>query len=144
MTDIHLLHGNFESRLPLFYAENIKAGFPSPADDYMHETLDFHRDLIRHPEATYYGRIAGDSMVDMGLDEGDIAVIDRAVEPRDGDIVVASIDNEFTIKQLDLTHQHEGYIQLKPANDKYKPIRVDASQRVEFFGVVIYTIKIWK
>ena len=144
MHDIHIFPGSFDSELPLFYASNIKAGFPSPADDYLHDTLDFHRDLIRHPEATYYGRIAGPSMVDMGLDEGDIAVIDRALEPRNGDIVVASVDGEFTIKQLDLTHQDEGYVLLRPANKDYEPIRVDNSQQLTLFGVVIYTIKAWR
>lgn len=144
MSDLKIIRGEFASSMPLLYASNIKAGFPSPADDYLHDTLDFHRDFIRHPEATYYGRIAGDSMADLGLDEGDIAVIDRAVEPRDGDIVVAAVDGEFTIKQLDLSHQHEGYVLLQPANKKYQPIRVDNNNTLQLFGVVLYTIKAWR
>ena len=83
-------------------------------------------------------------MTDLGLDEGDIAVIDRALDPRHGDIVVAAVDNEFTIKQLDLSHKDKGYVQLLPANSKYAPIRVDNTQHLELFGVVVYTIKAWR
>ena len=105
----------------------IKAGFPSPAEDYSHETLDFNRDLIRNPEATFYGKVEGDSMIEAGINDGDIAVIDRSVEAQDGDIVVG-----------------DGYIELRPANKDFKPIRIDADDDFEVWGVVIWTIKRWK
>ena len=77
MDKIQLLKGNFSSKLSLAFAPTIKAGFPSPAEDYLHDSLDFNRDLIKHPEATLYGRVSGDSMIDAGINDGDIAVIDR-------------------------------------------------------------------
>ena len=100
--------------------------------------------MIRHPEATFYGRVSGDSMIDAGINDGDIAVIDRSLQPADGDIIVAYINNEFTIKFLDLTHQQEGYIELRPANPKYQPIRITDIDQFEVWGVVVWTIKGWK
>jgi len=77
MSGIKLIKSEFEHPLELLIAPEIRAGFPSPAEDYLHESLDFNRDLIRHPEATFYGKVEGDSMVDVGINHGDIAVIDR-------------------------------------------------------------------
>lgn len=92
-----LIKGEFEEKLNLLFAPSIKAGFPSPADDYMSDSLDFNRDLIKHPEATFYGRVEGDSMIDLGICEGDIAVIDRSIEAEHGDVVVSYINGEFKI-----------------------------------------------
>ena len=144
MSEIKLIKGEFKEKLDLLFAPGVKAGFPSPAEDYLHESLDFNRDLIRHPEATFYGRVAGDSMQDAGICEGDIAVIDRSVEPQDGDVIVAYINGEFTIKFLDLTHRKDGYIELRPANKKYSPIRIDENDSFEVWGVVVWTIKSWR
>lgn len=141
---LKIINGDFKKRIDLKLAPAIKAGFPSPADDYTHESLDFNRDMIRHPEATFYGRVDGDSMVDAGICDGDIAVIDRSLEPADGDVIVAYVNNEFTIKYLDLTHQSEGYIELRPANKKFSPIRIDCLDDFEVWGVVIWTIKKWR
>ena len=88
MGNIKILRGVFDTKLELEHA-GVAAGFPSPADDYRHETLDFNRDYIRHPEASFYGNVDGDSMRDAGLLDGDRVIIDRAVEPHDGSIVVA-------------------------------------------------------
>lgn len=144
MNSIKLIKGVFTGQLDLQLAPQIKAGFPSPAEDYMHESLDFNRDLIKHPEATFYGRVDGDSMVEAGICDGDIAVIDRSVEAVDGDIVVGYINEEFTIKYLDLSHKEEGYIELRPANRKFRPIRISADDDFEVWGVVVWTIKKWK
>ncbi len=141
---IKIIQGDFEQGLELQLSPGIKAGFPSPADDYMVDSLDFNRDLIRHPEATFYGRVFGDSMVEAGISDGDFAVIDRSLEPRNGDIVVAYVNNEFTIKYLDLTHKDEGYIELRPANSHYPTFRVDANDEFEVWGVVVWTIKNWR
>ena len=141
MSGIKILKGEFKEKLDLLLAPQIKAGFPSPAEDYMRESLDFNRDLIKHPEATFYGRVDGDSMMDAGISDGDIAVIDRALEPSDGDIIVAYINNEFTIKYLDLKHKKDGYIELRPANKNYKPIRIDEYDEFEVWGVVVWIIK---
>lgn len=142
--NIKLLKGEWLSRLSLALAPNIKAGFPSPADDYLRDSLDFNRDLIKNPEATFYGRVSGDSMRDAGINEGDIAVIDRSLQPTDGDVIVAYVNEEFTIKYLDLTHKEEGYIELRPANPDYSPIRIDSTDNFRMWGVVVWTIKQWK
>ena len=142
--NIKLLKGEWLSRLSLALAPNIKAGFPSPADDYLRDSLDFNRDLIKNPEATFYGRVSGDSMRDAGINEGDIAVIDRSLQPTDGDVIVAYVNEEFTIKYLDLTHKEEGYIELRPANPNYSPIRIDATDNFRVWGVVVWSIKQWK
>ena len=144
MPSIHILQADFNEQLTLHYAQAIKAGFPSPAEDYMHDSLDFNRDLIEHPEATFYGRVEGDSMMEANICDGDIAVIDRSVEPKNGDVVVAFINNEFTIKYLDLTHRKDGYIELRPANRNFRPIRIDEDDNFEVWGVVAWTIKKWR
>ena len=131
MKSITLLDSEFSKELELQIAPELRAGFPSPAEEYLQDSLDFNRDLIKHPESTFYGRVCGDSMIDAGINDGDIAVIDKAREAHNGSIVVAYINNEFTIKYLDTTHKEEGYIELRPANDKYKPIRIDEGDDFE-------------
>lgn len=143
MKSITILDSQFEKELKLQIAPELRAGFPSPAEEYLHDSLDFNRDLIRHPESTFYGRVVGDSMIDAGINDGDIAVIDKSIEPHNGSIVVAFINEEFTIKYLDTTHKDEGYIELRPANSKYKPIRINPNDDFEVWGVVAYTIKPW-
>lgn len=140
MGNIRILRGDFSSRLELEHAA-VVAGFPSPADDYKHERLDFNRDFIRHPEATFFGDVMGDSMKDAGIFDGDRVIIDRAVQPHNGSIVVAFWNGEFTIKYLDLTHKSEGYIELRPANDKYPVFRVEAGDTFEVWGVVVHLIR---
>lgn len=144
MTKLTLLKGDFASKLALSLASTIKAGFPSPAEDYLHDSLDFNHDLIKNPEATFYGRVSGDSMIQAGICDGDIAVIDRSLQPIDGDIIVAYVNGEFTIKYLSLSHKDEGYIELKPANPNYSPIRIDADDNFRVWGVVVWTIKQWR
>lgn len=144
MAKLKLIRGEFASQLSLALAPTIKAGFPSPAEDYLHDSLDFNRDLIKNPEATFYGRVSGDSMIEAGIADGDIAVIDRSLQAADGDIIVAFIDDEFTIKYLDLTHRHEGYIELRPANRRYPTIRISQLADFRVWGVVVWTIKQWR
>lgn len=139
-----LIKGEFETKLRLQFASSIRAGFPSPAEDYLNDSLDFNRDLIRHPEATFFGEVEGDSMINSGISAGDIAVIDRAIEAEDGDVVVAYTKDGFTVKYLDLTHKSDGYIELRPDNDAFNPIRIDWDSGFQVWGVVIYTIKKWK
>ena len=94
-----LIKGDFSTRLELQLAPGIRAGFPSPAEDYLADSIDFNKDMIAHPEATFYGRVEGDSMIGLGICEDDIAVIDRSIEAQHGDIIVAFINNEFNIKR---------------------------------------------
>lgn len=144
MEYIKILDSEFDKTCELAFASEIKAGFPSVAEGYSHESIDFNRDLIRHPESTFYGRVYGDSMIDAGICDGDIAVIDKSLTASDGDIVVAFINNEFTIKYLDLTNHAKGYIELRPANSAYPVIRVNREDDFKVWGVVVWTIKKWK
>ena len=130
MEKLTLLKGDFACKFSLALAPTIKAGFPSPADDYLHDSLDFNRDLIKNPEATFYGRVSGDSMIEAGI--------------CDGDIIVAFVNGEFTIKYIDLSHKPEGYIELRPANHAYSPIHIDADDNFRVWGVVVWTIKQWR
>ncbi|MBR6715685.1 MAG: translesion error-prone DNA polymerase V autoproteolytic subunit [Prevotella sp.] len=140
MGNIKLRKGSFDTQLEMEHA-GVRAGFPSPAEDYIHETLDFNRDYIRHPEASFYGDVEGDSMKDAGIFDKDRVIIDRAIEPRNGSIVVAYWNGDFTMKYLDLTHRKDGYIELRPANPAYPVFRVNAGDKFEVWGVVIHLIR---
>ena len=119
----------------------VRAGFPSPADEEPHEKLDLVRLLVRHPASTFFFRIGGTSMVEADMDEGDIIIVDRSVEPYNGCSAVCFIDGEFTVKRVEMS---EGKVRLMPANelnDKYKPIEVSPENQFMIWGVVTYTIK---
>ncbi len=129
-----------ESEMPLEYAvEGVHAGFPSPAQDYT-ETIDLNKELVAHPATTFYARAVGDSMVDRGIGDGDLLVVDKSLTPADGNIVVAYIDGEFTLKTLQ-RDERERCFWLMPANDKYSPIRVTSENEFVIWGVVTYNIK---
>ena len=141
MGNIKIHKGSFDSNLELIHA-SVVAGFPSPAEDYVHDTLDFNRDYIRHPEASFYGDVEGDSMKDAGIFDGDRVIIDRAVEPHDGSIVIAWVGGEgFTMKYLDLTHRKDGYIELRPANPNYPVFKIGHPDNFEVWGVVVHLIR---
>lgn len=116
----------------------VRAGFPSPAEDTPHERLDLMKLLIRHPAATFYFRVSGVSMVDDDFDEGDIIVVDRSLEPDDGRVAVCFIDGEFTLKRI---RRDKDCIWLVPANKRFAPIRVTADNEFAVWGVVTYVIK---
>ena len=122
----------------LILAEGIHAGFPSPAQDYSDQAIDLNKELIRHPAATFFGRVAGDSMRDAGVSEGDLLVIDRSLQPSDGDMVVCFLDGEFALKTLRLEN---GRPVLYAANPKYKPIPIDDGSDFRAWGVVTYIVK---
>ena len=126
------------TKLPEMAQDGIHAGFPSPATDYMTQAIDLNKELVKHPAATFYGRVVGDSMVDAGVDEGDILVIDRALEAKDGDMAVCFVDGEFTLKYLKM--ENDG-ITLVPANPKYPQIRITEGVDFKMWGVVTYIIK---
>nr|WP_310615758.1 translesion error-prone DNA polymerase V autoproteolytic subunit [Pantoea cypripedii] len=118
---------------PLFL-EPCEAGFPSPAADYVERELDLNEYCIRHPAATFFVRASGQSMTDIGLRDGDLMVVDRAETPCHGDIVIAAIDGEFTVKQL-LISPKEPRVTLQPMNPDYSPIYPNPDN-LEIFGVV--------
>ena len=119
----------------------VRAGFPSPADEEPHEKLDLVRLLVRHPASTFFFRIGGTSMVEADMDEGDIIIVDRSVEPYNGCSAVCFIDGEFTVKRVEML---DGKVRLMPANElntKYKPIEVQPENQFIIWGVVTYVIK---
>ena len=116
---------------------NVKAGFPSPAED-IHEKLDLIRLLVRHRASTFFFRVDGVSMVDSGMDEGDIIIVDRAIEPYNGCSAVCFIDGEFTVKRVE---RHEDHTLLVAANPKFKSIRITPDNDFTIWGVVTYVIK---
>lgn len=122
--------------IPLF-TELVRCGFPSPAQDYVERRIDLNEYVIQHPSSTYFVRAAGDSMVDGGISDGDLLVVDSACQPAHGDIVIAAIDGEFTVKQLQL----HPVVQLNPMNSAYSPIRINCEETLDIFGVVTYIIK---
>jgi DNA polymerase V len=122
---------------PLFVS-SVSAGFPSPAESYIEGHLDLNRYLIKHPVATFYVRVSGDSMTGAGIEAGTILVVDRAVEADDGDIVIARIGDELCVKRLRL---RGGRIWLVPENDKYQPIEVIESMDFEVWGRVMHAIR---
>lgn len=140
--ELEIFSGDFSSVLSLPYAEGgIRAGFPSPAQNYMDRSLDFNRELIDHPAATFYARVVGLSMVDAGIDEGDIIVIDKSLTPRQNDIVVAFINGEFSMKYLDLSERDRGHIWLRPGNADFPPIEITTDDEFTVWGVVSKVIK---
>lgn len=116
----------------------VRAGFPSLADEEPTEKLDLVKLLVRHPSSTFFFRIGGTSMVDAEMDEGDIVIVDRSIEPYNGCSAVCFIDGEFTLKRI---QRHKDYIELIAANPNFKSIRIDANSNFVVWGVVTYVIK---
>lgn len=142
MKELEIYSGDFSSVCSLPYADGgVRAGFPSPAQDYMDRSLDFNKEIIQHPAATFYAKVVGTSMVGAGIDEGDIVVIDRSLEPRQGDIVVAFINGEFTMKYLDLSERDQGRIWLRPDNPSFPAFELHPDDQITVWGVVAKVIK---
>lgn len=136
---IDIFSADISSSLTLPYADGgIQAGFPSPAQDYINESIDLNREIVKHPAATFYGRVEGESMIEEGIEPGDILVIDRSIEPIDGDLSVCCLDGEFTLKRIKLDQDR---VWLIPSNESFDPILVTPDERLEIWGVVTYTIK---
>ncbi len=136
---IEIFKPDTSTHVSLPYAEDgIQAGFPSPAQDYISEYIDLNTELVQHPAATFYGRVSGDSMIEEGIEPGDLLVIDRSLEPADGDLVVCCIDGDFTLKRIKLA---PGAVWLIPSNESFDPILVTPDNRFEIWGVVSHTIK---
>jgi len=133
---------NFESdprtapQVPLF-GSTVAAGFPSPADDWLEGELDLVRFLIKHPAATFYVRVSGDSMTGASIHQGDILIVDRACKPLSNDIVIASINGELTVKRLVIRGDK---ILLMPENQNYKPIEITEDMGFETWGKVLHVI----
>jgi len=121
-----------------FIEGGIAAGFPSPAQDYIDLNIDLNQELISNPSSTFYARVKGTSMQDAGIMDGDILVIDKSLEPKDGDTAVCFIDGEFTLKYIKF---ETDMIYLVPANPKFEPIKVTEDNNFCIWGIVTYSIK---
>lgn len=120
-----------------FYRDPVMAGFPSPAQDYVERTLDLNELCIRHPNATFFVRVEGDSMIEAGIYDGDVLVVDRSIDAEHGDIVVAAIGSAFTVKELCTRPTYK----LLPRNPAYKPICLRDGDELNIFGVVTNVIR---
>ncbi len=117
---------------PLFL-ESVSAGFPSPADDYLERRLDLNEHLIKNPASTFFVRVNGDSMINAGIYSGDILVVDRSLDPKDGNIIIAVVDGDLTVKRLSITKNR---ISLMPENPKFNRLDITSEMNFEVWGVV--------
>ncbi|KAA6050899.1 translesion error-prone DNA polymerase V subunit UmuD [Pantoea sp. ICBG 1758] len=122
--------------LPL-YVSRVPCGFPSPAQDYVEQRIDLNRLLVQHPSATYFIKVSGDSMIEGGINDGDMLVVDSSIKAGHGDVVVASVCGEFTVKQLML----RPFLHLRPMNAAHAIIVIEDADQFEIFGVVRHAIK---
>ncbi|BBV40417.1 translesion error-prone DNA polymerase V autoproteolytic subunit [Citrobacter portucalensis] len=122
--------------LPLF-SDRVPCGFPSPAQDYVEKRIDLNELLIQHPSATYFVKSSGDSMIGAGISSGDLLIVDSARKATHGDIVIAAVDGEFTVKRLQL----HPTVMLLPENSVYPPITIGSEDTLDIFGVVTFIVK---
>ncbi len=122
--------------IPL-YSSHVRAGFPSPADDYIEMHLDLNQHLVKHPAATFFVKASGDSMSGAGIAHGDMLVVDRSLEATHGKIIIAAINGELTVKRL---WRHEGVVQLMPENRNFAPIVISDEEDMLIWGVVTHVI----
>lgn len=128
-------HGKLEA---ILINAGISAGFPSPAGDFKQERISLDKELIKNKEATFFARVSGESMINAGLEDGDLIVIDRSIEPSNNKIAVCFIEGEFTVKRLIVKRNK---IWLKPENSSYKPIEVKDDDQLIIWGIVTSVIK---
>ena len=118
--------------------QGISAGFPSPADDFKEVRISLDRELVRNKDATFYARVSGESMIEAGIDDGDLLVIDRSLNPENGKIAVCFLDGEFTVKRI---NEKGNKLYLKPENKQYQEIEINYENELIIWGIVTYVIK---
>jgi DNA polymerase V len=121
-----------------FVDGGISAGFPSPADDFLDINIDLNKHLIKNPSTTFYGRVRGNSMIDAGIHDGDLLVIDKSLEPQSDKIAVCFIDGEFTVKRIQI---EKDTVWLIAENKDYQPIKVTKENELLIWGIVTNVIK---
>lgn len=126
-----------ELKIP-YISQGVSAGFPSPALDFLETTIDLNKELIENLDMTFYIKVEGHSMIDAGINDKDILIVDRSIEPADQKIAVCFIDGEFTVKRLKL--EQDG-LYLMPENKAYKPLKVSEENNFMIWGIVTYVIK---
>lgn len=122
---------------PPLFTSTVSAGFPSPADDYIERHLDLNELLVKHPAATFFVRVEGQSMINAGIKSGDILIVDRSLNPGSGHVVIAVLNGEFLVKKL---HRRGNQTWLLPENPKYAPVQITAEANFEIWGVVTSVI----
>ena len=122
----------------VYFDTGISAGFPSPAEDFKQERLSLDNELIKNKEATFFARVSGQSMIDAGLSDNDLLVIDRSLSPAHNKIAVCFLDGEFTVKRLKVEKDE---VWLQPENKKYQPIKITEENDFEIWGIVTNVIK---
>lgn len=138
-TNLDFFSVDTSTELSLPYATGgVSAGFPSPADDFLENNLDFNKEFIKNPSSTFYAKVKGNSMKDAGISNGDILVIDKSLEPKTGDIAVCFLDGEFTVKNILI---EKDVVWLVAQNEEYRPIKVTAENELIIWGIVITVIK---
>lgn len=136
---VKIVEISLKTKLSLpFVQSGISAGFPSPAMDFMEQSIDLNQQLIKHPSSTFYGRVSGQSMKNAGINDGDLLIIDKSLEAKDNRIAVCFIDGEFTIKRI---KRDLNCVWLLPENEKYKPIQVTDDNELIIWGIVTHVIK---
>ena len=118
--------------------QGVSAGFPSPADDFKEIRISLDKELVKNQESTFYARVSGDSMLEAGIDDGDLLVIDKSLNPENGKIAVCFIDGDFTVKRI---VKEKGKLYLKAENKKYKSIEIREGNELIIWGIVEYVIK---
>lgn len=136
LTPVQLAENPTTFKVPLF-GHTIRAGFPSPADDYVADTLDLNNHLMPRKEASFLLRAKGDSMTGLGIHDGDLLVVDRSINASHGKVVIATLDGQFTVKTLE---KKRGKIRLLPANPDFEPIEIKDEQELQIWGVVTNVI----
>lgn len=126
-----------EVKIP-FFDVGISAGFPSPADDFIESSIDLNKELIRHKYTTYFARVKGYSMKNVGINDGDLLIIDKSLEPQNNRIAVCQIDGEFTVKRIKIEKE---IIWLIAENEDYQPIKVTPENNFVIWGIVVHCIK---
>lgn len=130
---------DFESELRIpFIPDGVSAGFPSPAADFMENNIDLNKELSENPLATFYIKVKGNSMIDAGIENEDVLIVDRSIEPQDNKIAICYIDGEFTVKRIKL---QKDFLYLMPENSNYTPIKVTEENELIIWGIVTYVIK---
>ena len=128
-----------ETQRAVHYAqEGISAGFPSPAEDFKEARISIDQEVVKNEAATFYARVSGDSMQGAGLDDGDLLVIDRSLQPQHGKVAVCFVDGEFTVKRLKVD---KDAVYLMPENKKYKPVKITEENQLVIWGLVTYVVK---
>lgn len=130
---------DFESDMQIPYInEGVSAGFPSPAADFMETCIDLNKELSENPLATFYIKVKGNSMIEAGINDKDVLVVDRSLEPQNNKIAICCIDGEFTVKRIQV---EKDCLYLMPENPNYEPIKVTEENQLIIWGMVTYVIK---